>query len=115
MLRAANRGLNDVVTTRTHGLARAADMRRRLRPLVAALVERAQASGQLRADFALEDVALVMWGAHGVIECSEGVAPQIWERYLGLLLDGLRADAATPLAHAPLTTSQARRAGTRAR
>jgi AcrR family transcriptional regulator len=91
-LLALNRGLNDIVATRTQGLARAAAMRRRLRPLVAALIERAQAAGELRADFAPEDVSLLLWGGHGVIECSDEAAPRVWQRYLGLLLDGLRVE-----------------------
>jgi AcrR family transcriptional regulator len=97
-LHAANRGLNDVVATRTHGLARAADMRRRLRPLVSALIERAQAAGELRGDLTLEDVSLLLWGGRGVIECSDGAAPRDWRRYLELLLGGLRVERvrATP-------------------
>jgi hypothetical protein len=28
--------------------------------------------------------------------------PDVWERYFGIVLDGLRADGATPLAREPL-------------
>ena len=35
--------------------------------------------------------------------------PELWRRYLGLLLDGLRASAATPLPHPPLTKAQLER------
>jgi AcrR family transcriptional regulator len=114
-LHAANHGFKDVVATRAHGLRRAAAMRRRLRPLVTLLVQRAQAQGTLRADFAPEDVSLLLWGGHGVIECSEGVAPQIWRRYLGLVLDGLRTTSPTPLERHPLSASQANRAAKCAR
>jgi AcrR family transcriptional regulator len=92
-LHAANHGLKDVVATRAHGLRRAASMRRRMRPLITRLVERAQEQGTLRADFAADDVSLLLWGGHGVIECSQGVAPEIWRRYLRLLLDGLRTQS----------------------
>ena len=40
---------------------------------------------------------LVFWTAARVIEATAAVAPDVWRRYLGLLLDGLRAEAATPL------------------
>jgi AcrR family transcriptional regulator len=37
-------------------------------------------------------------------------APDYWRRYLGFLLDGLRAEGATPLAAPPLTRAQLARA-----
>ena len=109
-LNAENRGLKDIVATRAHGLGRAAAMRSRLRPLTARLVERAHEQGSLRADFAAEDLALLLWGGAGVIEAGGGVAPGIWRRYLGFLLDGLRSEAATPQRQAPLTRAQVDRA-----
>ena len=45
-----------------------------------------------------------------VIETTAAVAPEFWRRYLGLLLDGLRAEAATSLPHPPLTRAQLDRA-----
>ena len=109
-MHAENRGLQDVVSTRAHGLARAAAMRRQLRPRLVRLVERAQEDGSLRADFAAGDITLLLWGAHGVIECGSAVAPESWRRYLGFVLDGLRSEAATPQHHAPLTRAQLDRA-----
>jgi len=104
-LQARNRGLRDVVATAANDLARMAALRRRLRPLTARLVARAQEHGSLRADFAAEDVSLLLWGGHGVIERSEGIAPEIWRRYLGFVFDGLRSDAATPLTRKPMRPS----------
>ncbi len=105
-LHGENRSLKDVLAAHAHGRGRAEAMRRRLRPLVARLVERAREQGSLRADFAAEDVALLLWGGAGVIETGGEVAPEIWRRYLGFLLDGLRSDAATPQRQAPLTRAQ---------
>ena len=48
-------------------------------------------------------------GRDRVIERPAPVAPEIWQRLLGLLLDGLRADAATPL---PDSSADARRSST---
>jgi AcrR family transcriptional regulator len=107
---AANRGLKDVAATREHGLSRAAAIRRELRPLLLRLVERAQAQGSLRADLSPEDIPLLLWAGDGVIECAANVDPQVWRRYLGLLMDGLRSDAATPQEYAPLTRAQVDRA-----
>jgi AcrR family transcriptional regulator len=112
-LHAANRGLKDVLATRDHGGTRARAMRERLQPLLRRLIERAQAQGALRPDFTAEDVPLVFWTGGRVIEATATVAPDYWRRYLGVLLDGLRAGAATPLPAPPLTKAQLARAARR--
>jgi AcrR family transcriptional regulator len=112
-LHAENRGLKDMIATRSHGRARAESMRRRIRPLLRRLIERAQEQGALRADFTAEDMPLLLWSGGRVIEATATVAPDLWRRYLGLLLDGLRADAATALPHPPLTRAQLNRATAR--
>lgn len=105
-LHAENRGLKDVLATRQHGLERARAMRSSLRPLLRKLIERAKAQGTLRADFRPEDVPLVFWTSGRVIELTAAVAPELWRRHLALMLDGLRAEAATPLPQPPLTEAQ---------
>jgi AcrR family transcriptional regulator len=103
---AANRGLREIMAGNARGRERAAAMRASLRPLVRDLVERARAEGSLRADFAPEDVPVLFWACDRVIEASAPVVPELWQRLLGLLLDGLRAGAATPMPRAPLTPAQ---------
>jgi AcrR family transcriptional regulator len=110
-LNANNRGLKDVVETQQRGRGRAASMRRRIRPMIAELIDRAQAQGALRADFSPQDLSLLFWGSDRVIELTADVAPEVWRRYLGLVLDGLRATAATPLPHPPLSDAELRRVG----
>jgi AcrR family transcriptional regulator len=105
-----NRGLRDVLATHAQGRERAEAMRARVRPLLRGLVERAQAQGALRPDFAPEDLPLVFWTCGRVIEATAEVAPDCWRRYLSLLLDGLRASAATTLPAPPLTEEQLERA-----
>jgi AcrR family transcriptional regulator len=112
-LHARNRGLKDVVATQRYGRERVEAMRRRIRPLVARLVACAQEDGSLRADFAPQDVSLLFWASDRAIELADDVAPEIWRRQLGFLLDGLRAGAATPLPHGPLTDAQLKRVGRR--
>jgi AcrR family transcriptional regulator len=104
-----NRGLKDIMAMRAHGRARTEALRARIRPLLRRLIERAQEQGSLRADFAPEDLSLVFWTADRVIEATAAVRPDFWRRYLALLLDGLRAEAATPLPHPPLTRAQLNR------
>jgi AcrR family transcriptional regulator len=112
-LHVENRGLKDMLATRSHGRARVEAMRTRMRPLVSRLVERAQEQGALRADFTAEDMPLLFWTGDRVIEVTATVAPDFWRRHLGLLLDGLRAKAATPLPHPSLTRAQLNRATAR--
>jgi len=113
MLHGSNRGLKDVVETHAHGRAQTEAMRKKLRPLIAQLVERAQQDGSLRADFTPQDIALVFWATDRVIELASSAAPEVWRRHLGFVLDGLRSVNATPLSAPPLTDTQLRRAGTR--
>jgi AcrR family transcriptional regulator len=108
-LHVKNRGLKDMLATQAHGRERADAMRARMRPLIRRLVKRAQEQGALRADFAPEDMPFVIWSVGRVIEETKTVAPELWRRHLGFLLDGLRAKAATPMSHPPLTRAQLNR------
>ena len=107
-LQTENRALREVLAGTDDGTARD-QVRRRVRPLVRELVRRAQADGSMRADFAPEDMPLVFMTAGRVLEAARPVAPDLWRRYLGLLLDGLRAEGATPLPRGPLTAVQVNR------
>jgi AcrR family transcriptional regulator len=110
-LHARNRALKDVLETQQRGRARAAAMRTRIRPLLAELVARAQDQGSLRRDFTPQDLTLLFWANDRVIELAGEVAPGLWRRQLGFLLDGLRAEAARPLPHPPLSDAQLKRVG----
>ena len=109
-LHAVNRGMKDMLATRERGAERAEAMRDRIRPLMRRLVTRAQEQGKLRADFAPEDLAVLFWTGGRVIETTAAIAPDHWRRFLGLLLDGMRAESATPLPAPPLTRTQLARA-----
>jgi AcrR family transcriptional regulator len=112
-LHAENNGLKDLVATQARGRTRAEAARARVRPLVRRVIERAQQDGELRADFRAEDMPLLLWTGARVIEATSSVAPELWRRYLGLLLDGLRAGAATPLPHRALTEDELDRVNSR--
>jgi AcrR family transcriptional regulator len=55
------------------------------------LMERAKAAGRMRADATQVDIPIMMAGAGSVMRLSP--EPEIWRRYLTLMLDGLRATA----------------------
>jgi hypothetical protein len=74
------------------------------------IVTRAQRAGTLRADFSHTDILPLLWANARIIEATRGEAPDVWERFLGFTLDGLRADASRPARHPPLTIPQTRAA-----
>ena len=108
-LHVRNRGLKDVIARRLQSRGRVEAARARMRPLVARLIARAQEQGSLRPDFAPEDMPMLFWTGGRVAEMTSFVAPEFWRRHLALLLDGLRAEAATPLPQPPLTRAQLER------
>lgn len=70
------------------------------------LVAAAQACGELRADVSGLDVAMLMMAATNTCAAVEHPQPQLWRRYLTLMLDGLRPDQTSPL---PVTSGAPRR------
>ena len=105
-LHVRNRGLKDVIAGGQHDRRRLEAARAQMRPLVARLIERAQEQGTLRADFEPEDMPMLFWTGGRVAKLTSSVAPELWRRYLGFVLDGLRTDAATPLTRPALTRAQ---------
>lgn len=61
-----------------------------------ALVARAKASGELRADFSPEDLILLYMGVAGIARHAGPIAPAAVERFIALALDGFRSEAAGP-------------------
>lgn len=87
---AADRGLYDTLTGRGD-----LDVQARIWPeivaLVTELVERARRSGAIRADAAPQDIAAIFAMLGAAYEMRVPSAPDLWRRYLALVLDGLRA------------------------
>jgi hypothetical protein len=76
--------------------------------VLSAVMERAKAAGQLRADVTVSDLAMIQVMLHGVGTFSASFEPDQWRRQLGILLDGLSAQhhGPTPLTRAPLPPDQ---------
>jgi AcrR family transcriptional regulator len=68
---------------------------------ITALVDRARAQGALRPDVTGTDVMLLMCVPNDVVKHVPGAAPELWERYLAILFDGLRPEGAHPLPQPP--------------
>ncbi len=72
--------------------------RRRIIDLTSQLVRRAQKAGALRDDIAGQDLMFLMAAVASLAELPfPGLRADLWKRYLGIFLDGLRPDAATKL------------------
>ena len=108
-MQAADLAVQDVLTT-TFPTAREVEAQRahafeRLKELI----RRAEAQGSLRADFVPEDVVLLLMANAGLVRATRVAAPDAWRRFVGLILDGLRAERARPLPPPP-TPAQTYRA-----
>ena len=68
---------------------------------VGALVERARKHGTVRADVTGTDVILLMCAPNHVTSYVHDAPPDLWQRYLAIIFDGLRAEGAHPLPHPP--------------
>ena len=110
-LQAEDRGLNDVMGMRFPRATAVEAAKTHLFELVGQVVDRAQQSGQLRADLTPEDLAFLNWANTRILPAVRAAgAPEAWRRHLGLLLDGFRADRAHPLPQPPLSPRQVHRA-----
>src|ERR1700750_2363120 len=96
---AGNLGLRQMLMLGTYGRDLVAVARQRNAPMIERLVERAQAAGQLRADIRQTDIPFIVFVLTEATQLSHAVNPEIWRRYLTLILDGMRParEGVTPL------------------
>jgi AcrR family transcriptional regulator len=87
---AGDLGLRQLMMFATYDRDQVCYARDRMFPVITRLVERAQAAGQLRDDFRATDVKLISFMLASVAEYAATIRPDIWRRYLTLLVDGLR-------------------------
>jgi AcrR family transcriptional regulator len=98
-MQASNQGFFDVVAQRLGSAALTDDQRQRIVAAAARPLGRAQAAGAVRADLVPEDVVLMLRMVGATTRPAPDGSPmdEHWPRYLGLLLDALRPEAATAL------------------
>ncbi|HEY0938243.1 MAG TPA: TetR/AcrR family transcriptional regulator [Trebonia sp.] len=83
-------GLRQLMMFGTYDRDQVCYARDRMAPVITRLVERAQASGDLRGDFRSADVKMIAFMLASIAEYAATVSPEIWRRYLALVIDGLR-------------------------
>lgn len=98
-----NRGLRDVLLRSEFACASAARTRDAVAPILTAIIERAQVTGKLRPDVVVNDVPMLVTMLGAVSDYVGPNDPELWQRYMMLILDGLVADrgAWTPLGNPP--------------
>jgi AcrR family transcriptional regulator len=98
-MQACDRGLRDVMLSTAYGHDRVARARERLVPAIDRVLARAQAEGGVRDDLRPGDIPLLEVMICATAQYSEKVSPELWQRYLALLFDGLcaRRDHASEL------------------
>jgi AcrR family transcriptional regulator len=87
------------------GLERIHRVRARLFPLGEKLVARAREAGELRPDVEASDLPMVLLMMSGLMDGGRTVAPDLWRRFVPIVLRGLRVDpgAPEPLPQPPLS------------
>jgi AcrR family transcriptional regulator len=90
LLTATDRGLREMVYSKAYGGNRVERVRERLAPLMKELVERARRDGYLRPDVESTDMPVIGLLAGTVGEWAGDVDPELWRRYVELLLEGMR-------------------------
>lgn len=107
-------GMHQIMNDATLGDARVQDARDRIAPLITELVERAKSHGVVRRDFDQSDVIFIQVGLSAILNASRHVAPDLYRRYLTMILDGIRYPAtdASDLPVGPLSARDTHRAMT---
>jgi AcrR family transcriptional regulator len=88
-MQATDRGLHQLANNNPAGMERYVHVRSRMLPISRELVRRAQAAGSLRADVLDTDLAISQLMVGTVLDASRDVSPDLWRRYLEMMLRGL--------------------------
>jgi hypothetical protein len=89
------------------GFHDAAEMQRineRIRTPLTRIVDRAKQAGMVRPDIQPSDIGMVVTMLCTIADLGADVAPDLWRRYVPILLDGLRSGS--PLPQPALTDDQ---------
>ncbi|MBL1096771.1 TetR/AcrR family transcriptional regulator [Streptomyces coffeae] len=105
-LLATDRGTNDLMTTNIQGVPSLDSLRAEHRKTIDVLLRRAQKDGAVRTDITAEDFLFLTLMLGRTVPGAAAASPSAWRRYLALLLDALRPEAAGPLPAPALTQEQ---------
>lgn len=87
---ATDRGLREIAFSKAYGCGRVIAAQEQLKVATKRLVERARADGHLRPGMSATDLPVLALLAGTVSEFAGHVDPELWRRYVAILLDGIR-------------------------
>lgn len=88
-MQSQDRGLREFMLGRADSTEMGRRSRGRIQPLVAELAGRARAAGRLRGDIGESDIEIILSMIGGLIDASVHVEPDLWRRYLAMVLGGI--------------------------
>jgi AcrR family transcriptional regulator len=97
---AENRGLQEVIMLGSHSSEPIETVRGGMLPFLEALIQRAQESGDLRAEITPSDIPVIVQMLSAASQFTQGKRPDVWRRYFEIILNGIRQRPDNP----PLTT-----------
>jgi AcrR family transcriptional regulator len=95
---AGDRAFTEIMAAQQKWPARTCPGKEDLLVTVGELMDRCKAAGRMRQDAMVEDIGLLMCGVGSASQMEHSV-PDAWRRHLAIMLDGLRAEAASGTLH----------------
>jgi AcrR family transcriptional regulator len=95
-MQACDRAFRQIILGTPEGAERVGKIRDRMFPLAAQVVQRAKDAGSLREDFRPEDVPMLLLMLTTILDSARDVEPDLWRRYLDIVIQGLRAHPEPP-------------------
>jgi AcrR family transcriptional regulator len=89
---AANRGFSEVMLELPDVTARFTTVRQRMEPAITHLIDKAVTEGVLRPGIVVTDLFAMINMVEAIANFAKPVNPELWRRYLAIILDGVRAD-----------------------
>jgi AcrR family transcriptional regulator len=99
-MQTADRGLREVLMG-VHDPERMEQVHDRLSAPMRRMIERGKQTGQVRPDVEVTDLGIVVLMLCTVADITGDAAPDLWRRYLPMLLDGLRTGTDLPVPPVP--------------
>lgn len=96
----ADRGLREVLMGQ-HDSGHVEHANNLIVPPLRRLLERAKAAGAVRADAGVSDLGMVVMMLCTVADLSADYDPELWRRYMPIMLDGLRPGVPLPMTALP--------------
>ncbi len=101
---ATKRALGELLRSMHGSQVDADDVQGRIEICIETILRRGREQRVIRAELTATDIGVLTSSMTHVIETFGDADPQLWRRLLPIILDGIRADAPSPLTGEPLTS-----------